>query len=175
VNHYVYASDVLISPLTAGTHTLRVVADSTNAIAESNEADNQYTKTFTVLGASSVCTPNSTTLCLNANRFSVSVAWVTLSSRSGDEQGAAAAGNGQAVSLTGDTGYFWFFTSNNVELVIKVVDGRAVNNYFWVFYGALSNVQYTITVTDTLTGRQKTYVNPQNQLASVADTAAFSN
>jgi CARDB protein len=174
VNHFVFASDVVISPLSAGTHTLRVVADSTNAVAESNEGDNQYTATFTVLGTS-VCTQDSQTLCLNGNRFRVNVAWQTLSGRTGDEQAAAATGNGQAVSLTGDTGYFWFFSANNVELVIKVVDGRSFNNFFWVFYGALSNVQYTITVTDTLTGRQKVYFNPQNQLASVADTAAFSN
>jgi len=77
------------------------------------------------------------------------------------------------VPLTSDTGYFWFFSANNIELVIKAVDGRAFNNKFWVFYGALSNVEYTITVTDTLTGAVKTYVNPFGQLASVADTAAF--
>jgi hypothetical protein len=53
------------------------------------------------------------------------------------------------------------------------VDGRAFNEKFWVFYGALSNVEYTITVTDTATGAVRTYVNPFGQLASVADTAAF--
>jgi hypothetical protein len=173
VNHYVFASDVVVGPLSVGTHSLVVVADSTNAVAESNESDNQYTKTFTVTGASSVCTPNATTACLNANRFMVTVTWVSLSGRTGDEQAATASGNGQAVSLTGDTAYFWFFSSNNVELVIKVVDGRSFNNFFWVFYGALSNVQYTITVTDTLTGAVKVYNNPQGNLASVADTAAF--
>ncbi len=82
-------------------------------------------------------------------------------------------GVGRAVALTPDTGYFWFFSSNNVELVIKVVDGRAFNGFFWVFYGALSDVEYTITVTDTDTGAVKTYTNPQGRLASVADVAAF--
>ncbi len=82
-------------------------------------------------------------------------------------------GVGRAVQLTADTGYFWFFSANNVELVIKVVDGRAFNNFFWVFYGALSDVAYTITVTDTETGRVRTYTNPQGRLASVADVAAF--
>jgi hypothetical protein len=82
-------------------------------------------------------------------------------------------GTGQAVPVTGDTGAFWFFSSNNLELVIKVVDGRAFNGYYWVFYGALSNVEYTITVTDTVSGGVRTYFNPQGTLASVADTAAF--
>jgi hypothetical protein len=60
-----------------------------------------------------------------------------------------------------------------VELIVKVLDGRAVNGHFWVFYGALSDVQYTLTVTDTQTGTSKPYVNPQGTLASEADTAAF--
>jgi hypothetical protein len=75
--------------------------------------------------------------------------------------------------LTSDTGYFWFFSSNNVEIVIKAVDGRAFNNFFWVFYGALSDVEYTITVTDTVNGTVKTYPNSAGHLASIADTAAF--
>ena len=32
--------------------------------------------------------------------------------------------SGMAIPLTSDTGAFWFFTANNVELVVKVVDGR---------------------------------------------------
>ncbi len=111
------------------------------------------------------CVPDATTLCLNASRFKVQVAWSVPS------QGTSGAGNG--VALTADTGEFWFFSANNIELVVKVVDGRAFNNKFWVFYGALSNVQYTITVTDTTTNAVKTYVNLNGNLASVADVTAF--
>lgn len=111
----------------------------------------------------STCTPSTTTLCLN-DRFALSVAWQTNDGKSG---------NGTGVKMTKDTGYFWFFGSDNVELVIKVLDGRPVNGKFWVFYGALSNVGYTLTVRDTQTGQVKTYVNPLNNLASVADTNAF--
>jgi len=75
--------------------------------------------------------------------------------------------------LTGDTGYFWFFAPTNVEVVAKVLDGRALGGKFWFFYGALSNVEYTLTVTDTQTGAVKTYKNPSGQFGSVADTAAF--
>lgn len=80
---------------------------------------------------------------------------------------------GQAVSMSGDSGYFWFFGPNNVELVTKVLDGRAVNHHFWVFYASLTDVEYTITVTDGLSGLKKTYHNPPYTLASKADTAAF--
>ncbi|MEO8347803.1 MAG: hypothetical protein ABI610_02740, partial [Acidobacteriota bacterium] len=82
-------------------------------------------------------------------------------------------GNGRGVVVTSDTAYFWFFSPNNVEVVIKIVDGRAVNNHYWVFYGALSDVEYTIYVTDNSTGAQKIYFNPAGTLASVADTSAF--
>ena len=112
-----------------------------------------------------VCIPDPAALCLENGRFQVRVAWQK--SPSGPSFSAA------AVPLTGDTGYFWFFDEANVELVVKVLDGTAINGHHWVFYGALSDVQYTITVTDTLSGASRTYDNPQGTLASVADTAAF--
>jgi len=49
----------------------------------------------------------------------------------------------------------------------------ASNGKFWVFYGALSSVEYTIRVTDTVTGKVKAYTNPKGQFASVGDTEAF--
>ena len=101
-------------------------------------------------------------LCLD-NRFRVRVAW----------RDSGGTGSGTAVPLTGDTGYFWFFDAADVDLVVKILDGRSINGDFWVFYGALSDVQYTITIKDTQTGRTKTYVNPQGTLASVADTSAL--
>jgi streptogramin lyase len=115
--------------------------------------------------AADPCTPGGTTLCLDQSRFQVSVDWEVPS------QGRS--GHGMAVPITSDTGYFWFFNSDNVELVIKALDGRTYNGHYWVFYGALSNVHYTITVTDTQTGLVKTYDNPSGTLASVADTTAF--
>jgi ELWxxDGT repeat protein len=110
------------------------------------------------------CQPGPLQLCLNGGRFAVAASWTDFSGRTGA---------GSAVPLTADTGYFWFFAAGNVETVLKVIDGRRLNGHFWVFYGALSNVQYTLTVTDTVTGVVKTYTNPAGQFASVADTSAF--
>ena len=111
------------------------------------------------------CVANATTLCLNASRFRVQVTWRVPS------QGTSGVGNG--ITLTGDTGEFWFFSANNIELVIKVVDGTSFNGHFWVFYGALSNLEYDIVVTDTTTGAVKTYHNPLGTTASLADVEAF--
>jgi hypothetical protein len=77
------------------------------------------------------------------------------------------------VPFAADTGFFWFFDQANIELAVKVLDGRALNGKFWVFYGALSSVEYTITVTDTQTGSVKEYRNPAGRFGSAGDTGAF--
>jgi hypothetical protein len=104
-------------------------------------------------------------LCLAGGRFRVTVVFT--------DPRTGATGKASAIPLTADTGAFWFFSSTNLELMIKVLDGRTINGKFWVFYGALSDVDYTLTVTDTQTGNQKTYHNPKGTLASHADTQAF--
>jgi ELWxxDGT repeat protein len=114
--------------------------------------------------AGGACQAGPLQLCLNGGRFAVTASWTDFSGKSGV---------GTAVALTGETGYFWFFSAGNVETVLKVIDGRGLNGHFWVFYGALSDVQYTLTVTDTVTGVAKTYTNPAGQFASAADTSAF--
>lgn len=116
-------------------------------------------------GSAAPCTADTTTLCLNDSRFRVTVDW------SAPAQGLS--GQGHAIPVTNDTGYFWFFQDTNIELILKVLDGRGVNGHFWVFYGALSDVQYRITVTDTQTNDSRVYDNPSGNLASFADTSAF--
>jgi ELWxxDGT repeat protein len=114
--------------------------------------------------AKSGCVAGPDRLCLNGGRFAVTASWRDF---------AGNTGSGTAVPLSGDTGYFWFFGEGNVEVVLKVLDGRPLNQKFWVFYGALSNVEYMVTVTDTTTGTVRQYRNPSGQFASVADTSAF--
>jgi ELWxxDGT repeat protein len=110
------------------------------------------------------CQPTAERLCLGNGRFAVEVAWKDFQGRTG---------KGQAAPLFDGTGAFWFFDAANIELVVKVLDGRTLNDHFWLFYGALSNVEYTLTVQDTQTGAVKTYRNPSGRFASVGDTQAF--
>ena len=51
-NNYIPLSDYSIGSLDAGQHEIKIVADSSEAIDESNENDNTYTKTITVQGMS---------------------------------------------------------------------------------------------------------------------------
>jgi hypothetical protein len=114
---------------------------------------------------SSPCTPSSTALCLSGGRFRVTAAW----------ESATASGDGTGVQLTPDTGYFWFFESTNVEMIVKVLNGCSINNNYWVFSGGLTNVRVTVYVTDTQNGNVRTYINPVNvAFQPIQDTSAFS-
>jgi hypothetical protein len=115
--------------------------------------------------ATAACSANGQTLCLNNGRYRVQSTWRTNDGRTG---------SGNAVSLTGDTGYFWFFSSANVELVVKVLNACSLNENYWTFMGGLTNVQVTTTVTDTVRGNVKTYTNPLGSaFQPVQDTTAF--
>jgi ELWxxDGT repeat protein len=111
-----------------------------------------------------VCEPSERALCLSDGRFRVEVAWRDFTGRRGV---------GTAVPLADDSGAFWFFDDANLELMVKTLDARGVNQHYWVFYGALSNVEYTLTMTDTTTGRSRRYANPLGTFASTGDTSAF--
>ena len=111
------------------------------------------------------CVANATTLCLRQGRFKVQAQWTT---------GDGRTGTGQAIALTGDTGYFWFFSSSNVEVVVKILDGCSFDSSFWVFAGGLTDVNVVTTVTDTQTGVVKVYTNPQGTpFQPIQDTSAF--
>jgi hypothetical protein len=78
------------------------------------------------------------------------------------------------VPLTDQSGYFWFFGAANVEEIVKVLDGCAVNGHKWVYISGLTDVRVVTTVTDTRTGAFRTYQNPQGTpFALVRDTSAF--
>jgi hypothetical protein len=111
------------------------------------------------------CVENANTLCVANNRFQI---------RATFNAGASGSGDAQAVALTSDTGYLWFFDASNVEMVVKVLDACALNNKYWVFAGGLTNVNVVMTVTDLQTGTSKTYTNPAStEFQPIQDTSAF--
>ena len=106
------------------------------------------------------------TLCLNDGRFKVEVAW---------QIPDGTTGVGQATRLTSDTGTFAFFNPANLELMVKVLNACAVNQKFWVFAGGLTNVRVELTVTDTQTEAEKTYISGMSTpFQPLQDTSAFS-
>jgi hypothetical protein len=111
------------------------------------------------------CLTDATSLCLGGGRFKVRTTFRTPSQTTSQ--------TASAVPIASDSGAFSFFSANNLELLVKVVDGGAFNGRIWVFIGSASNVEYTVTVTDTTTSSVRTYFNPQGTLASTVDLSAF--
>ena len=118
----------------------------------------------TTVGAIAPCVPGAESLCLQNGRFRVRAQW-----RAGGNHGQAT-----AVPLAGnESGMFWFFTADNVELIVKVLDGTSLNDFYWTFYGALSDVEYWITVTDSTTLASRTYHNPSGEVCGLGDTTSL--
>jgi hypothetical protein len=131
--------------------------------------DPQGTGTLTLAGrdpvAPSECMSDADTLCLNGGRFKVEVGWR-------DFQGGT--GVGRVVQESGDSGLLWFFQQDNWEMLVKVLDGCGLNQSYWVFAASATDVEYTITVTDTDSGQVRTYSNPLGtQAPAITDTSAF--
>lgn len=109
------------------------------------------------------CIESPNTLCLNSRRFRVTVDFTA--------PGGAAAAASAVPARSADSGMFSFFDPANWEVLIKVLNACGINQKYWVFLSANTDVAFTVTVYDTLTGRRQTYSNPPGTLASpVADT-----
>lgn len=110
-------------------------------------------------------TPAITELGLQDGRFEVTIDW---RAPNGDN------GQGQAIPLTNDTGYFWFFSDDNAEVVVKVLDACDFTGTYWLYAGGLTDVELTMTVTDKVAGESKVFTNPMgNTFEPIADTGAF--
>jgi hypothetical protein len=111
------------------------------------------------------CVEDEETLCLADGRFQVQVVWRT---QDGDS------GAGHAEPVSDSSGLIWFFREDNKEMLVKVLDACPTFDTYWVFFAALTNVDFTVTVTDTVSGVVKEYSNPSGQAAEpVQDTLTF--
>ena len=116
--------------------------------------------------ATTGCARDEASLCLQDGRYEVRANW-----RAGDESGAAG-----GIPRTRDTGMFWFFSPDNVELLVKVLDGCSINGHRWVVMGGLTDVGVEITVRDTgaSDAAVKTYLNSEGgPFATRFDVTAF--
>ena len=109
-------------------------------------------------------------LCLQDQRFRVEIDW---------QQPSGLTGTGFAAPRSNDTGLFYFLNNDNTEVTIRVLNACNTDNHYWIFASGLTDVQFTLTVTDTQRPQSpgtnpRTYTNPQGQqFAPVQDTQAF--
>jgi large repetitive protein len=102
-------------------------------------------------------------LCFLDDRFEVAVA---AHAPDGDFRGRRALGSRES-------GVFTYFSPNNWEIQVKVLDGCAINDTFWVFASAASDLGYTLKVKDRATGLERTFEGPTAPPRPIVDTAAF--
>jgi len=143
----------------AGTYTVTLTVSNSDGLSSTSQTVSVASTGFPP------CVPTTETLCVGNGRFSVSADWTTPDGLSG---------HGNAMKLTNDSGYFWFFQSSNTELVVKVLNGCGVDNAYWVFAAGLTNVQVVLNVRDEATGATYTNTNPQGvAYVPIQATAAF--
>ncbi len=108
---------------------------------------------------------SATALYLNDSRFKVEVEWRDFESNTGLAQAVPYGSD--------DSGLFWFFDPDNWEMLVKVLNGCAYNESFWVFAAPSTNVEFTLRVTDTFAGEVKSYFNALGTAAAIVDTGAL--
>lgn len=112
--------------------------------------------------AAAGCRPGPQTLCLKNGRFQVTSTWRNPANGQSGQAGA--------VPLSQVTGAFYFSGPDSLELMTKIIDqGDRID----FFFGTLSDLEYTIQVTDTRTGRAKTYRNNAGRYCGGLEVDAF--
>ena len=89
--------------------------------------------------------------CLNNWRFRVGATFLDREACDGCISGTGRVpthGLGDSGALT------YFFEPDNPEMLLKVVDGCAVNGHWWVFGSAATDIGYTVYIDDYATARQ---------------------
>jgi glucose/arabinose dehydrogenase len=112
------------------------------------------------------CVPGAASLCLGeGGRFAVEARF-----RTGGRPFRAAT----ARPLVADSGAFWFFAPDNLELVVKVLDACVPFGRFWFFAAGLTDVTTELVVTDTVAGVERVYPKgPGVPFPPIQDTGAF--
>ena len=120
-----------------------------------------YTVTLTSLGeylAKAELAVSSADTLLQQGRFQVEVAW---------ENNAGESGPGRLVQPPSqDSALFYFFSEDNWELMVKVLDGCAINGFYWVFGAASTDVAYQVKISEVGGTRTFEFSNEAGQPAA---------
>ena len=142
-----------------------VVYEKTGA---GNRSEGIFRKDVNVIAPPGTCAADANTLCLSGGRFRVTALW--------EDPNTHVLSSARAVKLTGDTGYFWFFNADNVEVVVKALAACPINSRFWVFAAGLTNVEVALRVDDVVTGQSNNYFNTRDRAYQpILDSDAFAS
>ena len=115
--------------------------------------------------AAVLCESGPTALCLQDGRYRVTLDWSA-------SDGAAAAARVSAAQ-TAEAGLFFFFTPENLEVLVKVLDGCDVNGHHWVSAASATDMGLDLVVSDVRSGAERRYVKAAGEPEAFTDTSAF--
>ena len=114
------------------------------------------------LAAMAACQSSANAVCLLGGRFRLELDW--------RNQFDSSSGRGAGKKLSDLTAAFSFTDPANLEVLVKTLD---FGDRVLVLYGTLSNLEYTLRITETPSGRVKTYHNAANNYCGGLDNNAF--
>ena len=86
-------------------------------------------------------------------------------------------GAGKVIGQNDVYGYFSIPTvsgnAGNPELIVKMVDATGIGQSYWVFYGCMTDLEYTLSVKENATGVVKTYSKDVGKPCGQFDTSGF--
>lgn len=92
------------------------------------------------------CRPSRSRACLSERRFDVSARYSTQSVSRAPAKRLEALGLGDSGAL------FYFFGADNPEMLLKVVNGCWLNDHWWVFGSAATDLVYAVAIDDLAEG-----------------------
>jgi len=110
------------------------------------------------------CATTDSVLCIDG-RYTVQASWRTASGKTG---------TAHALDLGSESGYFWFFDPENVEVIVKALNACGLGRGNWFFAAGMTTVGVHLEVTDTFTGAVRAYDSfAGSPFAPIQDTRAF--
>jgi PKD repeat protein len=86
-------------------------------------------------------------------------------------------GVGKVIGQNDVYGYFSLPTlsgnAGNPEIIVKMVDATGIGQNYWVFYGTMTDLEYTLDVQENATGIVKTYRKDDSNPSGQFDTSGF--
>jgi plastocyanin len=158
------------APVGAGSATVTIHDDRSPGCTASPSA--VQTEGFDVADGSTAACDETRALCLNGGRFEAMVQWRPSSSSSASQTDRSS--KRLTLPEAPDTGLFASSVDEEPQVLLHVLDRCAVNGHFWVDLTAVTDLEFTVKVRDTLTGRTRVYVHPAGSTGvPVRDAEAF--
>jgi hypothetical protein len=132
-----------------------------------------YTLSLTCNATAPTCTPSETEACLLNGRFRVSIAFLNQFANP-PQPGNFVVKRLREGAQNPDVAIFGISSPEAIEVVVRIQDTRSFGlNRFDIYYGGLTDLEYTVTVTDTQKGVTKTYRNPPGTVGGGVDRVTF--